>query len=115
MHKETLNSCNIKLLISEAKKARDLAYAPYSKFYVGAAVLAKSGIVYTGCKIESVAHTPTCCAERVAFFKAISQGERKFKAIAVVGGKKGQKLSGLCVPCGVCRQVMKEFCDDTEF
>ncbi len=115
MPKKELTADMIELLVSEAKKARDLAYAPYSKFYVGAALLTKSGKIYTGCNIESVAHTPTCCAERVAFFKAVSQGEHKFRAIAVIGGKEDAELNKICFPCGVCRQVMQEFCDKNEF
>ena len=115
MPKEGLTTDTIELLISEAKKARQLAYAPYSGFYVGAALLTKSGKIYTGCNIESAAQTPTCCAERVAFFKAVSEGEHKFRAIAVLGGKKSSKISKLCAPCGVCRQVMQEFCDENEF
>ena len=85
------------------------AYAPYSGFYVGAALLTKDGKVYTGCNIESASYSPTNCAERTAFFKAVSEGEREFEAIAVVGGEKG-RISGRFPPCGVCRQVMQEFC-----
>ena len=97
-------------LIEKAEEARKNAYAPYSKFSVGAALLTKSGKVYTGCNIENASFSPTNCAERTAFFKAVSEGERLFDAIAVVGGKEG-KLSQFCPPCGVCRQVMLEFCD----
>ena len=96
-------------LLSMAKEAIMKAYAPYSGFFVGAALLTKSGKVYTGCNIENGAFSPTNCAERTAFFKAVSEGERDFAAIAVVGGKGGQ-ITGLCSPCGVCRQVMQEFC-----
>jgi len=96
-------------LLSMAKEAMMRAYAPYSGFYVGAALLTKSGNVYTGCNIENAAFSPTNCAERTAFFKAVSDGEREFAAIAVVGGKGGV-ITGLCSPCGVCRQVMQEFC-----
>lgn len=96
-------------LLSMAKDAMMKAYAPYSGFFVGAALLTKSGKVYTGCNIENGAFSPTNCAERTAFFKAVSEGERDFAAIAVVGGKGGQ-ITGLCSPCGVCRQVMQEFC-----
>ena len=98
-----------KSLMSLAVEARKKAYAPYSGFRVGAALLAASGKVYTGCNIENAAYTPTNCAERTAFFKAVSEGERAFQAIAIVGGKKGEK-GGFCPPCGVCRQVMAEFC-----
>lgn len=97
-------------LISLAKKAAENAYAPYSGFRVGAALLCKSGKIYTGCNIENASFSPTNCAERTAFFKAISEGEREFEAIAVVGGKNGD-FTDYCSPCGVCRQVMSEFCD----
>ena len=96
-------------LIDLAREAMMKAYAPYSGYYVGAALLTKSGRVYTGCNIENAAYSPTNCAERPAFFKAVSEGEREFAAIAVVGGEKG-KISGIFPPCGVCRQVMLEFC-----
>lgn len=92
-----------------AKAARENAYAPYSGFAVGAALLCGDGTVYTGCNVENAAYSPTLCAERVAICKAISEGKRDFTAIAVCGGKKGENLS-LCTPCGVCRQVMGEFC-----
>ena len=95
--------------------ARKMAYAPYSKFAVGAALLAKSGEIYTGCNIESAAYTPTNCAERTAFFKAINEGESDFLAIAVVGGKVDEEICEFCPPCGVCRQVMAEFCEADEF
>ena len=97
-------------LIELAKRAMMRAYAPYSGFFVGAALLTKGGKVYTGCNIENAAFSPTNCAERTAFFKAVSEGEREFTAIAVVGGKQGQ-IEGICPPCGVCRQVMQEFCE----
>ena len=97
-------------LMKLAELARKNAYAPYSGFYVGAALLTKQGRVYTGCNIENAAYTPTNCAERTAFFKAVSEGEREFEAIAIVGGK-GDALSEFCAPCGVCRQVIAEFCD----
>lgn len=90
------------------------SYAPYSKFRVGAALLARSGKLYTGCNIENAAYTPTNCAERTAFFKAVSEGEREFSAICVVGGKEGI-LTEYASPCGVCRQVMMEFCNPDEF
>lgn len=86
------------------------SYSPYSDFRVGAALLCKSGKIYTGCNIENVSFSPTNCAERTAFFKAVSEGEREFAAIAIVGGKKGE-VTDYCYPCGVCRQVMAEFCD----
>ena len=93
-----------------AVEAREKAYAPYSGFRVGAALLAKSGEVYLGSNIENAAYTPTICAERTAFFKAVSEGETEFFAIAVAGGN-GDKVGGAFPPCGVCRQVMAEFCD----
>lgn len=93
-----------------AVEAREKAYAPYSGYLVGAALLAKSGEVYLGSNIENAAYTPTVCAERTAFFKAVSEGETEFFAIAVAGGN-GDKVGGAFPPCGVCRQVMAEFCD----
>jgi len=97
-------------LLTLAKEAMLGAYAPYSGFFVGAALLTKSGKVYTGCNIENASFSPTNCAERTAFFKAVSEGERAFEAIAIVGGQNGV-IKGLCPPCGVCRQVMQEFCE----
>lgn len=100
-----------KQLIETAVKAREMAYAPYSHYKVGAALLAKSGKIYAGCNVENASFTPTNCAERTAFFKAISEGDREFEMIAIVAGKDGEELSKNCTPCGVCRQVMTEFCD----
>lgn len=97
-------------LLLKAIEARELAYAPYSNHRVGAALLGKSGRIYLGCNVENAAYTPTNCAERTAIFKAVSEGEREFTAIAIVGGL-GDSLSEVCAPCGVCRQVMAEFCD----
>ena len=91
-------------------KAMEKSYSPYSNCRVGAALLTKSGKVYTGCNIENASFTPTVCAERTAFFKAISEGEKEFAKIAVAGGKNGV-VTGAFSPCGVCRQVMSEFCD----
>lgn len=105
---------NLKLL-EEAKKARLKAYTPYSNFKVGAAILTKSGKVYLGCNIENATYTPTNCAERTAFFKAVSEGEREFEKIAIVGAKDGEDANEMCAPCGVCRQVMMEFCNPKEF
>jgi cytidine deaminase len=101
-------------LIDLAIEARNNAYTPYSDFKVGAALLSKEGKVYKGCNIENAAYTPTNCAERTAFFKAVSEGVTDFKAIAIVGGydKDGLKF---CPPCGVCRQVMMEFCESDKF
>ena len=100
-----------KELIEKAKKAAENAYVPYSGYTVGAALLSESGKVYTGCNIETAAYGPTNCAERTAFFKAVSEGKREFSAIAICGGKDGV-IEGLFPPCGVCRQVMREFCED---
>ena len=99
-----------KFLCEEAVRAAAAAYAPYSGYKVGAALLCSDGSVYTGCNIENASYTPTNCAERTAFFKAVSEGERSFVAIAIVGGPENT-VSGLCTPCGVCRQVMAEFSD----
>lgn len=96
-------------LIEKAKLAAMYAYVPYSSFTVGAALLTSNGDVYTGCNIENAAYSPTNCAERTAFFKAVSEGESHFEAIAIVGGDKGD-FKDYCTPCGVCRQVMSEFC-----
>lgn len=97
--------------MEEAIRARKMSYSPYSGFQVGAALLCRDGKIYSGCNIENSAYGPTNCAERTAFFKAVSEGERDFEAIAIVGGRKdAEELQG-CYPCGVCRQVMAEFCD----
>lgn len=101
-------------LIEAAIKMTKLSYAPYSGFRVGAALLAKNGKIYTGCNIENAAYTPTNCAERTAFFKAVSEGVREFQAIAVAGGQDGV-ITQPTSPCGVCRQVMMEFCNPEEF
>ena len=100
-----------KELLTLAIEAMKNSYSPYSGCKVGAALLTDSGKVYTGTNIENAAFGPTICAERVAIFKAISEGERDFSAIAVVGGKEGV-IDGIFAPCGVCRQVMREFCSD---
>ena len=100
-------------LICLALDAREKSYSPYSGFAVGAALLCKNGKAYTGCNIENSAFSPTVCAERTAFFKAVSEGEKEFVKIAVVGGKSENEFpENYCPPCGVCRQVMKEFCTD---
>ena len=98
-------------LASLAKDTMEQAYSPYSGYKVGAALLCKDGSVYTGCNVENASFSATNCAERTAFFKAVSEGKREFSAIAICGGKGGV-LEGLFPPCGVCRQVMREFCDD---
>lgn len=99
-----------KQLIEKALEARSRAYTPYSHFKVGAALLAKSGKIYLGCNIENAAYTPSNCAERTAIFKAVSEGEREFAAIAIVGSMEGESNTLPTGPCGVCRQVMAEFC-----
>ena len=97
-------------LIKQANDAREKSHSPYSSFAVGAALLCSDGKVYTGANIEVSSHSPTMCAERVAFARAVHEGRRDFTAIAVVGGPRGQDVDFLCPPCGVCRQVMSEFC-----
>ena len=106
MNQETLTR-----LVNAAMQAREKSYAPYSGFVVGAALLTDDGVVYTGANIENAAHTPTVCAERTAFFTAIHNGARHFSAIAVVGGPTQKEIDSFCPPCGVCRQVMSEFCN----
>lgn len=97
-------------LIARALEARLKSYSPYSGFAVGAALRTKSGKIYTGTNVENAAFAPTNCAERTAFFKAVSEGETEFSEIAIVGGKAGADPSEYVTPCGVCRQVMREFC-----
>ena len=104
----------IEKLIDTAIKQLDFSYTPYSGFKVGAALLTKKGEIYTGCNIENAGYTPSNCAERTAFFKAVSEGVRDFQAICIVGGKDGV-LTEYAAPCGVCRQVMMEFCDYETF
>jgi cytidine deaminase len=98
-------------LVELSKEAMQRAYAPYSGYQVGAALLCADGSVYLGCNIENASYTPTVCGERTAIFKAVSEGKREFTAIAICGGKNGV-ITGAFPPCGVCRQVMREFCDD---
>ena len=100
---------NHEQLMARAQAARSHSYCPYSRYAVGAALLCADGTVYEGCNMENASYTPTICAERVAFFKAIYDGKREFKAIAICGGEQGQPTK-TCTPCGVCRQVMSEFC-----
>ena len=104
----------VKEMIKLAIDQLQYSYAPYSNFKVGAALLAQDGTLYTGCNIENASYTPTNCAERTAFFKAVSVGQKKFEAICVVGGKNGI-LTEHAAPCGVCRQVMMEFCNPKTF
>lgn len=107
-----MNKTDCEKLFNEAIKARKNSYSPYSEYKVGAALLCDDNSVYLGCNIENAAYTPTVCAERVVFFKAVSEGKRHFKAIAIAGGKENVES---CTPCGVCRQVMAEFCDSKKF
>ncbi|MDR2865209.1 MAG: cytidine deaminase [Spirochaetaceae bacterium] len=102
-------------LIQWAVKAREKSYSPYSDFSVGAALLAKNGKLYLGCNIENAAFTPGICAERTAFSKALSEGDKDFEAIAIVGGKEGGNLDHICAPCGVCRQFIREFTEPATF
>lgn len=104
----------MKELIQCAAEARKKSYCPYSHFAVGAALEAADGTVFTGCNIENAAFSPTCCAERTAFFKAVSSGTTTFRRIVIMGGKKDDKPERT-VPCGVCLQVMLEFCEPDEF
>lgn len=102
-------------LIEMALEARMLAYAPYSNFKVGAALLGKSGVVYKGCNVENASYSATNCAERTAIFSAVAEGQKEFEAIAIVGGKEDAEELEFCAPCGVCRQVMREFCVPEKF
>lgn len=102
-------------LIEMAMDARRLAYAPYSKFKVGAALLGSNGIVYMGCNVENSSYSATNCAERTAIFSAVAEGQKEFEAIAIVGGNEDASELEFCAPCGVCRQVLREFCDPMEF
>lgn len=101
-------------LICTAMEYRKRSYSPYSHYQVGAALLAANGEIFGGCNIENASFSPTNCAERTALFKAVSEGIREFRAIAIVGGKAGEKLE-FCSPCGVCRQALAEFCNPKEF
>lgn len=110
-----LDKQTIILLIEKALQARQLSYSPYSGYQVGAALLTDTGEVFTGCNIENAAYSPTNCAERTAFFKAVSEGKKQFEAIAIVGGPKDMEITQYAYPCGVCRQVMMEFCHPESF
>lgn len=114
MDASKINDIPVAELIRSAMEARKKAYAPYSGYMVGAAVLTNELRIYTGCNIENAAYTPTVCAERTAVFKAVSEGWRRFKAIAVVGSPKGG-ITQYAFPCGVCRQVMREFANADNF
>ena len=104
-----------KELVNMALEAREMSYSPYSNFKVGAALLTKNGKVDKGCNVENAAYSPANCAERTAIFKAVSDGEREFAAIAIVGGSADNDELTICPPCGVCRQVINEFADYEEF
>ncbi len=115
---ESSTTCDYSFLIREALEARKKSYSPYSHYQVGAALLGKDGTIFRGCNIENAAYGPSNCAERTAFFKAVSEGCREFTAIAIVGGKAeltDESLLDYAYPCGVCRQVMREFCDPESF
>ena len=114
MEKQEFDRMEAEELIKAAMEAKEHAYVPYSHFRVGAALLTKSGKVYQGCNIENAGYSPTNCAERTAFFKAVSEGVKEFDAICIVGGKGGV-VTEYAPPCGVCRQVMMEFCDPETF
>ena len=101
-------------LFGAAAEMLQRSYAPYSHFHVGAALLAEDGTVYTGCNIENASYGACNCAERTAIYKAVSEGQRSFRAIAIAGGMNGKK-EDFCPPCGICRQVMREFCDPETF
>lgn len=111
---QELDQSQITELIRRAQEMLLYSYSPYSGFAVGAALMCADGRIYTGCNIENAAFGPSVCAERTAFFKAVSEGERAFKAIAIMGGKD-RNPNGFCPPCGVCRQVMREFCSTDSF
>lgn len=112
MKKEKFENSSYKKLVEKAISALDFAYTPYSHFRVGAALLDKDGKIWTGCNIENAAFSPSNCAERTAVFKAISEGSKDFKALAVVARKEGETelTESITSPCGVCRQVLQEFC-----
>ncbi len=101
-------------LISSAIEARKNSYAPYSGYCVGAALLCEDGEIITGCNVENASYGATNCAERTAVFKAVSMGKRRFSAIAVAGGKQGDAVTDYAYPCGVCRQVLREFCNPSD-
>ena len=105
-----MDKSRIQELIQRAMEQMRFSYVPYSNFRVGAALLTNTGRIFRGCNIESASYSPTNCAERTAFFKAVSEGKRSFRAIAVAGGKKDAVDLEPCPPCGICRQVMEEFC-----
>lgn len=105
----------IKDTILFAMNARKKAYTPYSHFKVGACLVAKNGQIFTGCNIENAGYSSTNCAERTAFFKAVSEGVQEFDSITIIGGSEKKGIQDFCPPCGVCLQVMMEFCDPEKF
>lgn len=109
------NYSEAKILINKAIEAQRFSYSPYSKFSVGAALITKTNKIFTGCNIESSSFGATICAERTAIFKALSEGENNFKSIAIVGSFRGKNIEKFCFPCGICRQVLSEFCDKENF
>lgn len=108
--RERLQTEDVKDLIRKALGARTKAYAPYSHYQVGAALLSGQGRVYPGCNVENASYGAAICAERIAFVRAVQEGEREFQAIAIVGGLEGENPKDYAYPCGICRQVMQEFC-----
>lgn len=106
---------DVKKLVKMALEMRNNSYTPYSNFHVGAALLSRDGKIYTGCNIENAAYSPSVCAERTAIFKAVSEGETNFTAIAIAGGAYNAESLEYCSPCGVCRQVLMEFCPPETF
>lgn len=104
-----LEEKTIKMLVEKALDMLNFSYVPYSHFHVGAALLTTDDELYTGCNIENASYGATNCAERTAIFKAVSEGKKHFKALAIVGGADG-KVTDYCPPCGICRQVIREFC-----
>lgn len=109
---ENNKDIDVMVLVQAALDARANAYVPYSHYAVGAALLTEDGEIFSGCNIENASYGATNCAERTAFFRAVSQGVRRFRAIAVAGGMEGEKPVEYAYPCGICRQVMREFCRD---
>ena len=109
---ENIKDIDAAALVQAALDARRNAYVPYSHYAVGAALLTEEGEIFHGCNVENASYGATNCAERTAFFRAVSQGKRKFRAIAIAGGMEGEKPVEYAYPCGICRQVMREFCKD---
>lgn len=112
---ELLKGIPVRDAIYQAMKARENAYVPYSNYAVGAALILPDGKAVKGCNIENATYGATNCAERTAFFKAVSEGHKEFKAIAIVGGPKDKEITEFAYPCGICRQIMREFCNPEEF